>query len=75
MQLIIGWMGIFSLAGFLVIHTYKDLTAEAEAWYFHSTPVWLIVMSVASIIFYVKWREFKHKGPEAFTKFKVLPEE
>lgn len=75
LQLFIGWMGTLSLLGFLMIHTYKDLTADAEAWYFHSTPVWLIVMALASLVFYYKWDQFRNKGETALNKFKVLPEE
>lgn len=71
----IGGLGTFFLIGFLIIHTYKDLTAEAEHWYFHSTPIWLIVMTLASILFFVKWREFGKQGEEGLKKFKVLPEE
>lgn len=75
MQLCIGWLGTISLIGFLIIHTYKDLTAEADHWYFHSTPVWLMVMALASILFFYKWRQFGHQGEEAFHKFKELPKE
>jgi preprotein translocase subunit SecY len=75
LQLVIGWMGSLSLLGFLFIHTYKDLTSDVEAWYFHSTPVWLIVMMLASMVFYYKWRQFRNQGDEALHKFKVLPEE
>ena len=45
-----------SSVAFLVIHIRKDLQAEVDAWYFHSTPVWLIVMSIATLIFF---RELK----------------
>ncbi len=74
-QLLIGWMGILTLIGFLLIHTYKDLSAEHDHWYFHSTPVWLIVMTLASIIFIFKWRQFRNRGEEEINKFKMLPKE
>ena len=74
-QLWIGWLGSFFLIVFLIIHTYKDLTAQVESWYFHSTYVWLIVMSLASIMFFIKWRQFKSLGEQEFHKFKVLPKE
>jgi amino acid transporter len=74
-QLWIGWLGTFFLISFLIIHTYKDLTAEADHWYFHSTPVWFIVMTLASLFFLFKWRQFKAQGEERIKKFKVLPEE
>jgi APA family basic amino acid/polyamine antiporter len=75
LQLWIGWLGTIFLVGFLSIHTYKDLTANVEAWYFHSTPIWLIVMSLASILFWFKWQQFKKRGPDAVNIFNVLPKE
>ncbi len=46
---IIGWTGTLVIAFFLAIHTYKDLNAKVDAWYFHSTLVWGIVMTLASL--------------------------
>ena len=74
-QLLIGWAGIISLTGFLGIHTYKDLTATTSAWYFHSTPIWLIVMGLASIIFAYKWKQLKNKEPNLRQRFLELPKE
>lgn len=45
---IIGWTGTLVIAFFLGIHTYKDLNAKVDAWYFHSTLVWGTVMALAS---------------------------
>ena len=71
----IGGLGTLFLVLFLAIHTYKDLTSPAEEWYFHSTPVWLIVMSLGSVLFWVKWRQFGKGGQAAREKFRVLPKE
>lgn len=75
LQLWIGWLGIFTLAAFLGIHTFKDLTAQTSAWYFHSTPIWLIVMGIASIIFGVNWNRLKKKNAQLKELFLKLPEE
>jgi amino acid transporter len=75
LQLCIGWFGVISLSSFLIIHTYKDLTKVTEAWYFHSTPIWLIVMSIASILFAFKWRQLSSKGIDVSNHFKKLPNE
>jgi APA family basic amino acid/polyamine antiporter len=75
LQLWIGWLGIITLAAFLGIHTFKDLTAQTSAWYFHSTPIWLIVMGIASIIFGVNWRRLKRKNAQLKELFSNLPEE
>jgi len=73
LQLIIGWGGIFFLSIFLTIHLYKDLVSEVEAWYFHSTYVWLIVMGVASLVFYLRWKKLKTHDKTIMQRFKNLP--
>lgn len=70
---ILGWTGTIVLTFFLLIHTWKDLNAEAGAWYFHSTPIWLIVMGIGSWIFYYKFRLMKRKGLDVDKIFKELP--
>jgi basic amino acid/polyamine antiporter, APA family len=75
LQLIIGWGGIIFLTGFLIIHLYKDLTSETEAWYFHSTYVWLIVMGLASIVFFYQWKQLQKKDTSFYQHFKKLPTE
>jgi len=75
LQLVIGWFGVITLLGFLSIHLYKDLTAQTEAWYFHSTPIWLIVMGLASLIFAYKWRKLKKSTTNLSKQFLELPEE
>ena len=74
-QSLIGIFGILFLLLFLFVHTYKDLTSNASNWYFHSTPVWLIVMLIGSIIFLLKWREIGKAGKDQYNRFKVLPKE
>ncbi|MFK7810910.1 MAG: APC family permease [Maribacter sp.] len=74
-QLFIGWFGVLLLLGFLGIHTFKDLTSNASAWYFHSTPIWLIVMTLASVLFLYKWKQLKAKGVDVSNQFKNLPKE
>jgi len=70
---IIGWSGTLVLLAFLLIHTWKDLQSETGAWYFHSTPIWLIVMALASLIFYSKYQKMKKLGIDTETLFKKLP--
>ena len=73
-QLFIGWSGTILLLGFLFIHTYKDLTSKASSWYFHSTPIWLIVMMIGTLIFLYKWKQFGSQGINK-EQFKHLPSE
>jgi len=71
----IGWIGTLLLTVFLVIHTWKDLMSAKSAWYFHSTYVWLMVMSIASIFFYYRYNNLKKKGIDTEVLFKTLPPE
>ena len=74
-QLVIGWLGVIVLVGFLIIHTIKDLTSESSAWYFYSTPVWLVVMFFASLIFLYKWNKMKASDIDLSKRFMELPKE
>ncbi|MEQ8714360.1 MAG: APC family permease [Cyclobacteriaceae bacterium] len=74
-QKALGWSGTIILTGFLAVHTWKDLNAEIGAWYFHSTPIWLIVMAIATAIFYYKHQNLKKEGVDTKTLFSTLPPE
>lgn len=67
--------GAVMLTGFLVIHVVRDLSADADAWYFHSTPVWLIVMAVATAIYLGEWNKLKKQGVDVGDLFRRLPPE
>jgi APA family basic amino acid/polyamine antiporter len=73
-QQIIALFGIIFLSGFLIIHTAKDINAEVSAWYFHSTPVWLIVMAGASVFFFYRWQKLKKQGVNTKERFSKLPD-
>ena len=75
LQRVLALSGTVWLIGFLIIHIIKDVTAPAEVWYFHSTPVWLIVMMVASLIFFYNWRRLKKSGVNTKQLFSTLPPE
>jgi len=75
LQQILALAGMLWLAGFLIIHIMKDLSTEVAAWYFHSTPVWLLVMTFASILFYVFWLRLKKSGVDTKKLFHTLPPE
>ncbi len=73
LQLMLAWSGTFFLSGFLMVHVWKDITGPAQAWYFHSTPVWLIVMALGSLLFFVKLRALRNSGENVEELFKSLP--
>lgn len=72
---LIGIGGVVLLLLFLSVHTMKDLNAEVSAWYFRSTPVWLIVMGIGSLIYYFKTQALKRSGKDLKGLFSKLPEE
>jgi amino acid transporter len=67
--------GVVMLTGFLIIHIVKDLNATVDAWYFHSTPVWLIVMTIATGIYFRELARLKRKGVDVGELFGRLPPE
>ncbi len=75
LQLPLAWAGVILLGGFLLIHLCKDITADISALYFHSTPVWLLVMAIASLIFWKEYRQLKSSGADVDRIFNSLPRE
>ena len=67
--------GIVLLGTFLVTHLLKDLTADVAAWYFRSTPLWIVVMAVGSLIFIRKMRTLRASGTDVDRLFRELPPE
>jgi basic amino acid/polyamine antiporter, APA family len=74
-QLVLAFSGTIVLISFLIIHVTKDLSSTAGAWYFHSTPIWGIVMTIASIIYFVELRKLKQSGVDVSKLFSKLPPE
>ena len=74
-QKVLGWAGILILSSFLIIHIWKDLSSDVEAWYYHSTTIWLIVMTIASVIFFKEFTVLKKRGIDTDQVFNNLPPE
>lgn len=62
-------------SGLLVVQVLKDLNAPTSAWYFHSTPVWVIVLVAASLIHWRERRTLERDGVDVRARFAVLPSE
>ena len=60
---------------FLAVHLWKDFTAEVKAWYFHSTPLWLAVMALATLIYVKEMRTLRASGVDMDALFSHLPPE
>lgn len=67
--------GAIILTGFLGVHVWKDLTAKVDAWYFHSTLIWLAVMAISTIIYLRELRKLRGRGVDVDTLFSTLPPE
>ncbi|MCG8467621.1 MAG: APC family permease [Gemmatimonadetes bacterium] len=68
-------IGVLLLGTFLVVHVAKDLSADVDAWYFHSTYVYALVMAVASTIYFVEMRKLRASGVDTRALFSELPPE
>ncbi len=75
LQVPLATAGILLLGAFLVIHVQKDLTSDVSAWYLHSTPVWIGVMLLASLIYWREMRSLRRSGVDVETRFRELPPE
>jgi APA family basic amino acid/polyamine antiporter len=74
-QVLLAGAGVVMLTLFLVIHIVKDLAADTAALYFHSTPVWIIVMGMGSAIYVREQRKLKKEGVDTKALFSHLPPE
>ena len=74
-QIIIAGSGSLILILFLILHIIKDLNNSHDAWYFHSTPVWFIVMIAGSLVYFLYLGNLKKSGVDIRDLFKTLPEE
>jgi len=75
LQVPLALAGIVVLGGFLVVHTIRDLTLPVAAWYFRSTPVWLAVMAMATVIYLREMAELRRSGVDVSARFATLPPE
>lgn len=73
-QLIVGVCGVIVLSGFLVIHVWKDLSGTVSAWYFHSTWVWLLVMTLGSLVYFIRRSALLKSGVDLDARFSQLPD-
>jgi APA family basic amino acid/polyamine antiporter len=74
-QKLIAVSGIISLGFFLMLMIEQDINSVSKSWYFYPSLVWLIVMLVASMIFFIYWRQLKNNSIDLREQFKKLPQE
>ena len=49
------------------------MTRPVAAWYFRSTPVWLLVMAAGSIIYRRETQKLRRQGVDLDARFATLP--
>src|SRR5262245_24545608 len=72
-QVPVALLAVVLLATFLAVHTWRDVTRPVDAWYFRSTPVWLLVMAAGSIIYLRETRKLRREGVDLDARFAALP--
>ncbi|MXY30139.1 MAG: APC family permease [Gammaproteobacteria bacterium] len=72
---LVGGAGVVVLGTFLVVQVMRDLTSEVAAWYFHPTWVWLLVMAVASGVYWREMAALRTSGADVERIFRELPPE
>lgn len=75
LQVPLAALGVALLTLFLGVHVWKDVTADVGAWYFHSTPLWIAVMAMASIIYWKEVASMRASGVDVDAIFAELPPE
>jgi APA family basic amino acid/polyamine antiporter len=73
-QVPVAVAGVLVLSLYLAVHTWRDLSGPA-AWYFKSTPVWAIVMALATVVYLQEMRRLRAQGVDVAARFAALPPE
>ena len=72
-QVVVAGTGAVLLAMLLGVQIVKDVSAETP-WYFHAFYLYLIVLVVASLIFFYRWSLLRKRGVDLEARFQTLPE-
>lgn len=74
-QVAIAVVALVSLTALLVVHSYRDLTADVSGWYARSTLVWLLVMTIGTLVYWRETRALAARGGDLRAITSVLPAE
>jgi basic amino acid/polyamine antiporter, APA family len=74
-QVFIALAGAGLLGSLLIVHIIKDLASDPGAWYFHSTFIWIVVMIVATMIYFREKGKLTKQGVNLSERFSQLPPE
>lgn len=70
---VVSYTGFLFLFVFLFVHISKDLSSNKE-WFLKSTPVWLLVMSIGTVVYLAAIKKLKRKGTNIKELFNKIPE-
>ena len=66
-------LGVVVLGVFLAMHTWRDLTGPATAWYFRSTYLWGVMLATGSLIYFREVSALRRRGVDVAARFAELP--
>lgn len=75
LQVPIALAGVLALGGLLAVTVWRDVEAPVRAWYYRSTPVWIAVTLVASLIYWRERSALRRAGVNLAERFAALPPE
>lgn len=74
-QVGVAVLALLGLGALLVVHSWRDMTAEVPGWYARSTLVWLAVMAIGTVIYWRETRALAARGGDLQAITSVLPAE
>jgi basic amino acid/polyamine antiporter, APA family len=74
-RILVAGLGTVVLSAFLAVNIARDLSSSLGAWYFHSTFLWLVVMSIATAIYLREVHGLRRRGVDVDEIFATLPPE
>jgi amino acid transporter len=72
-QVAIAGPGALLLSVLIVVQVVKDVSAQTP-WYFHAFYLYLLVLALASAIFFQRWSLLRQRGVDLGARFTSLPE-
>jgi APA family basic amino acid/polyamine antiporter len=70
---LLATLGVLFLAGLLLAHVAKDLGAPGRPFYLRSTPVFVLVMLLATVVYTRATRRLRAQGVDLRLRFESLP--
>jgi hypothetical protein len=75
LQVAVAVSALVLLSTLLVVHSWRDLSADVAGWYAHPTLVWLLVMAGGSLLYWREVRALAQRGGDIRAITAVLPPE